>query len=225
MRALVRPLVLTLSIGFVAVTLAACKGDGGSGGGGGGGSGGGGSPPDGPTCIDTATCVDVLADFQACGGDLTGTWTYKNRCSVLDFDDPDAECPERVSASAILHGTGDVTFDGASITWGDPSTVTAFIRLEIPKSCFPLSCDVAEQQLLEQGVDVVCCEDVGTACVCEATKVEPLDPAPPSAYTISGSTITGDLGSGEFCVRPNGELWLRTQVGTKDELVGVYVKK
>ncbi len=81
----------------------------------------------GPTCSGT---------FDACGGDLTGTWDISIGCAnVVPADAPIANCPgSRVSVTAVP--TGSITFDPTS---GTMFLNAFYLALDV-SGTFPASC-------------------------------------------------------------------------------------
>lgn len=82
-------------------------------------------------------------DFDACGGDLVGTWEYTGACITLPPDalngnssdqSPFAMCEEQPLLSVTVDLTGTTTFD-ADGTYALEQTVTTSSEIAVPASC------------------------------------------------------------------------------------------
>jgi hypothetical protein len=82
-------------------------------------------------------------DFDACGGDLTGTWNYTGACVTLPpdalgggegDDNPFAMCTDAPMLAATVDLTGTTTF-GADGSFSLDQTLTLSSEITIPASC------------------------------------------------------------------------------------------
>ena len=154
-----------------------------------------------------AVCVNASAQerycetmtFEACGGDVLGTWTYESAC--LTFDDTSNLIPgcTDVTVTPTIDVSGTITFN-ADLTYNSAETVNTHIVMSIPKTCLPpeLTCE-----MMGQGQPV---EDTGTHCVINQTENETDNET--GTYVINGTTIQlvspDDPGqAAEFCVADN----------------------
>jgi hypothetical protein len=82
-------------------------------------------------------------DFDACGGDLVGTWEYSGACLTLPSDfggsnpddqDPFAMCTDKPQFAATVDLTGTTTFNSDG-TYSLDQTLNISSQLTIPASC------------------------------------------------------------------------------------------
>lgn len=183
-------------------------GDGGSGGDGGAGGSGGGD--EGPSCRATAEA------FEACGGDLDGTWELQDSCkeSPLELD----ECPEFKGEMGIEYPAGyAITFDEGELSL-PATTRTVTIEASVPLSCAPELgmadiANCAEASGPEtgtcQGDEVCSCENEMSDAIAASTQ--------PFTADETGQLELDEDGSYRYCV--NGDiLYLRGRpLGEKGE--------
>jgi hypothetical protein len=151
-------------------------------------------------------------DFEACGGDLVGEWTFSGACATLppgglggsgDGENPFAMCEVQPSASLTIDITGTASF-AADGTFVVDQLLTTSFSLRIPQSCL---------DDLSAGGPAPKCEDInlmtapdGDGCLSEDADEEPQMNMETGTYTVEGTTvvITGDDGEpgdpASFCV-------------------------
>lgn len=129
--------------------------------------------------------------FQACGGDLTGTWTFQTACSaVLDPGLPDGgvilPCKDPGRYESGLDVSGSVTFN-ADGTYTINRTSIASTKLTIPQSCLA----EISQQLMQP---YTCEMFIGTiengVCVSIQGEDSPIVEDTPGRYTVEGTQLT-----------------------------------
>jgi len=172
----------------------------------------------------TGECADILAEFEACGGDPTGTWEIQTLCHVLvGQENPD--CAGQTFSLGVVGGSGTVVLDGETIAFTDYNIVE-YGESVTPAECLMpgFTCDVLEMVTQKQWGDSGCCEELddGT-CACRGSAEAMLRDSS-GAYVVRGSTISIDEGPpGEFCVE-GGVLQIRSDAGTDDETV-IYMTR
>jgi len=142
------------------------------------------------------------ADFDACGGDIKGTWTIVSGCANGDavFSNVGMQC----AGAEISFGvdiTGDIVIGDGTIK--GELTISTELSEKLPKTCTGGMCDEPDPE----DEDAIVFEDKGDTCegTQMKTKTEDID----ETFTIDGSTIvTTDVESGEmetdetnFCVK------------------------
>ena len=149
-------------------------------------------------------CANEIAAFQACGGDIVGTWSYENYCfnsKVLGSDPFRGQCPGFMG-SLNLNIAGDITVT-ATTTQVSATTITFETDWSIPTSCFSLdagfytSCAQVQQVLAKSDGG---CTDTGSSCNCKQTSSQSQDAGEVKPRDNDG-------GMGEYCVK-NGKLYI-----------------
>ena len=151
-------------------------------------------------------CKDAVSGFQPCGGDLKGTWQFKDLCLADDVvlgENPLAEqCPEATLTFEVsMEGT--VSFDGTTMTM-TPGNTTMSSELTIPDSCLSVevTCD-SVMDFFKEGT----CVSAGGFCTCTRSEVNAGGEPDVSTYTVGGTDIVIDEGPDEapshvpFCVQ------------------------
>ncbi len=154
-----------------------------------------------------ATCAQATADFTACGGDPTGTWTFAEFCvDAKSVGDPfKGKCP---SGSATIDVTDDrtVTIDATTIKNG-AGTQTLKSTYDIPAACLSAN-GVTCAQVPGSDASLTCTSQANGDCQCNKQESNAKEPST-QTYTTSGSTITitdptdNSVTNGEFCVKSN----------------------
>lgn len=170
-----------------------------------------------------ANCKAAIDGFKACGGDITGTWTFADFCvdaKALTSDPFDGACPEFVAA---VEFTSD-----RQITFKDGTqTTTAGTETTVLTYSFPLSCATAKDKIAscaDVGDDSTACTESKTGiCDCVQTNTKQKE-ANSDSYTINGDSFaSGTDAPFDYCV--NGDL-LSAQGADSDSGVEVtYVLK
>lgn len=115
--------------------------------------------------------------FDACGGDLLGTWTMQETCVEAPSTSPIPNCPDATNDQTI-NITGTLTFEATQII--NNLSIAYNGTQVIPKSCFPegFSCEAMSSMQCTDGGDVCNCTYSGTDT--DTTT---------DAYTLEGNTI------------------------------------
>jgi hypothetical protein len=137
-------------------------------------------------------------NFNKCGGDISGTWSYSAGCVTLppESNPLGSTCPEAVY-TVVLDVSGTLNLaSGGSYTVDNTVNMTATI--DFPKSCLSgAPCDA----LAGQGGTV---KDNGDSC--SVTQSQPPQVQKESGtYSVNGSTITftgsdGKASTADYCV-------------------------
>jgi hypothetical protein len=157
----------------------------------------------------TAGSCEDFADFEACGGDVAGTWEFAVACadltlaSIFGADNEITMC-EGVTLAANIDISGSVTFE-ADGAYESEITRAFAIDIGLPLSCLPAGAMCAQLDNMEPGTEIS-----EAAGVCQLS----MDPAPTTeaevgTYELDGNTLimtmTGadpDAGD-EYCVEGN----------------------
>jgi hypothetical protein len=132
-------------------------------------------------------------DFDACGGNIVGTWTYTGACLTLppgalggtdSGDNPFAACSEQPHADFTIDVTGTATF-GADGSFNVDQTVTSGGGFYVPQSCLDelmpgLTCDALEAPVSEDGKGCLLSDDGDSM---------PQMDMETGTYTTEGSTL------------------------------------
>lgn len=142
-----------------------------------------------------AACDGIKSAFTACGGDPKGTWVFKELCVEPPSFGDAAACPT-LTGSVDVEINRDVTIDETTIQLA-AGTITASIQVNYPRSC----ANNADCSQLKDGFKAESCTENAGICECALPKDEKAQEAESMSYTLSGSTITTDEDSLEFCVQ------------------------
>lgn len=137
--------------------------------------------------------------FEACGGDVLGTWTYESAC--LNFDNAASLIPgcDGATIDPTVDVTGTITFN-PDLTYTSAEAVNTTVVMSIPLTCLP---EEVTCEMMGQGQAV---ENTGTHCV--ITQVEQENDNETGTYIVDGTSIRlvqpddpGQVAS--FCVTDN----------------------
>jgi len=133
--------------------------------------------------VDNA-CEDAKANFQACGGDIKGTWVVEEFCYAGAIEGPLDDCAQQEVSLELLHEGLEYTFGEDGTFSATAGTETQKLSVVAPLSCFGApSCEsisASEESLECSGSDV---------CSCTKTEVKPRE-AEQGTYTTDGGTLT-----------------------------------
>jgi hypothetical protein len=139
---------------------------------------------------DGGSTSSSCGTFTACGGDVTGTWSFKGLCGKsgpASFLCADA-------TSDFSGFTSTVTFNADGTFASSPSNSWT---AHIPTSCFgrdggvPVSCS-------QINATNVVCTDGATECTCKVSNMGLLPPS--GRYSTSGNQLTLVVGGGSSTV-------------------------
>jgi len=119
---------------------------------------------------------EISCDFEACGGDLVGSWKIIGACANVDeapAENPFESCGG--SGEILIDGSGLVDFAGDD-TFSANISLKPVFRYTLPAACVEMafqtasSCDDIGTELSDEGDVSTCTGDVGTECVCEVSE-------------------------------------------------------
>lgn len=98
-------------------------------------------------------CDGVVSGFEACGGDVQGTWTFEGQCVDVDINIPEFEQLQKICPSFDMGVAGDMTgtvvIDATTIA-RNITGQTMVLRMFLPKTCMVgMSCSEMETDLKE----------------------------------------------------------------------------
>jgi hypothetical protein len=178
------------------------------------------------TLVDPASCQDARAQYQPCGGDPKGVWTFADFCpdpaAAAGLDPFQGKCNGYVGGLEIV-STRELTIDATTTTSG-PGTVTLKFTGDFPASCIAEATDggTSDCTTFSNGGGTVCTDQGGGQCRCETTEVKQEEAGTPEPYTTNGSNWTGSENSGTYCV--SGDV-LYYRENTDSSLPLLYVLK
>lgn len=159
---------------------------------------------------------DVDCSFEACGGDVIGTWSFDDVCVDATglIADVQEQCPDAtVSVGGDASGTITFAEDGSYST----SLELSFSSLTtIPASCIPnaTSCEDLNSD------DTDCSGDIEQSCSCSGSSVE--SDSDSGNWSTSGTTLNLGLRQSEYCV--SGEtLKVDFAPGSPDDLDLLFI--
>ncbi len=153
--------------------------------------------------VVVSECKSVAEEFSACGGEVEGTWKFKDVCmddTVIGSNPFESFCP---TASVEI----EVEWD-ATITFNADNTYTQVMNSQsmnatynVPVSCLEqmggaVACVGGEDGLFD---DDATCAVEGATCVCSSSDVDTNDnPNQSGTYAVAGDklTITSTGGDG-----------------------------
>jgi len=147
-----------------------------------------------PTCPETP--------FEACGGDLTGSWTYAGiDCIALpDMSAQFGPSCTNVTTAVAADVSGTMTFN-ADNTWASHEVSNMAVTFVVPSACLPegATCDA-----FANPAAIVTAVEGGCQLVINQSKTEDES----GTYTTAGSTATmtdgedpTDVDTANFCVQ------------------------
>jgi hypothetical protein len=160
------------------------------------------------------TCDPGFGAGPECGGDLTGSWTYRGACGSTDVEDGVRQaCPGATFQATSHDVTGSLEFNGNNYTVD--VTDTADVNMTIPTVCAtPLGgCAGVQATLTQQLGRPTTCTTSPQGCDC--TTQTTAAAAETGTYTTSAGTLTtmpsgGGTNTYYYCVS-NGEFRYREQ--------------
>jgi hypothetical protein len=166
-------------------------------------------------------CSEVAQDFQPCGGDVEGTWKFKQLCSdttALGQDPFGGSCPD-ASVDMDITVDGTVTFTAGGEMQMSGMTMNMAITYNIPNSCIPANAQCVG--LFGTDAEDPVCAESGSKCVCEKTSTNTGEPETMS-YTVEGNNLVTTNSDGEvdtvpFCQQGNTVTVKITEEGNDPE--------
>lgn len=125
--------------------------------------------------------------FEACGGDIVGTWGIEESCAGLQATE---ECPQSAALYSRYNRTGVYEFSESGELTLTQRTRSSF-HWNVSLSCFPgYGCASLESLLSYDGVGTdadATCSDQGDSCSCDVTSsVEEMFTG---TYEVDGSRV------------------------------------
>ncbi|MDF1564625.1 MAG: hypothetical protein P1V51_16390 [Deltaproteobacteria bacterium] len=178
-----------------------------------------------PSC-GAVSCNPTMGAGDACGGVLTGAWTFAEACSGDSFQDTVRQACATASVTAeTFQYTGSLHFDGPGVGLvARDIDVTASISLSFPKTdvCALMGCGTIESTL-QPYVTTVSCSDAVITCECDVTVVSATQDT--AAYSATNGTVSIDGRTWYYCV-DGGQASFREYGAnaTEDFFTQVYVR-
>jgi hypothetical protein len=153
------------------------------------------------------------SSFNACGGNIVGTWKVTGECIGSQYNPFAAQCPSSTfSESASVSGT--LTFEtNGMYTITDMGMASG--SLSIPSSCLTpggiTTCDQLQADFNGDGGTgtMATCSTTSTGCSCQL-HANQATTTTNGTYTTSGSSLTltsnGTSGTSPYCVQGSGLL-------------------
>jgi hypothetical protein len=163
----------------------------------------------GNTAVAVSECSKIAADFEPCGGDPKGTWTFAEFCfdnfNLGNFGGSGQCTGAKVDMDVTMEGEIEIT---ATQVIPGPSTSTMKMNMSVPKSCIGTDCTALESEPdPDDGESGQTCTDEGDTCSCSSTQTNTDTDNSPEDYKVVGNTLVVTDADGdtvhEFCV--NGD--------------------
>jgi hypothetical protein len=151
------------------------------------------------------TCDPAFGAAPECGGDPSGSWTYRAACGATAIEDGVRQQCQTATFQATSHQvSGTLNITGNTYTLN--VTDNADVMMQIPQECAtPLGGCAGVQTALSQGLNSpTTCNQNGTRCDCESSVT--VSAAETGTYTTNGGTLTtmpsggGASGTYYYCV-------------------------
>lgn len=168
----------------------------------------------------TSACESEIAAYSPCGGNIVGTWYFKDYCfksKILGADPFNGKCPGFI-------GTIEYTIDGpftvtSTTTQAGALTSTISYNWTIPVSCFSVDAGIVQKSCAdlqasfkkkEDGGVTGTCSEVGANCVCVQSEAKTEPAKNPEPYSVSGNNFVqgdGGISTTTYCVK-NDKLYV-----------------
>ena len=159
--------------------------------------------------VQKGECSELADTFNACGGDVVGTWTIDTLCIYWDPNDnplagpgsPFEQCPELVFGVTV-DWVGTYVVDATTVTT-NLDQVISHQHWEIPLSCFGEGVTCA---MLDENMDEATCVDDGTSCTCDGEQIQGDGMQMVQTYVLEGNTFVSTTEEGtvsrlDYCVQ------------------------
>ena len=188
-------------------------------------------PPDKGTPPPIPKCIPGLAQKDACGGNLVGSWKYKAGCiSPSSFDDFKKACPgAKISNTGYAMDSGLhslVMKSDKSFTRAVKGKATA--KVLVPASCAILGCAavVTAAKLVLPTANITCKASAG-GCDCDV--ILPVVTLDQGTYKVNGGKVTATVNGKNydyyFCVKGGALLYRGTETNPIDRVVSYVLTK
>jgi len=153
--------------------------------------------------VVVSECKSVAEEFSACGGDVEGTWKFKDVCmddTVIGSNPFEDTCPT-ASVEVEVEWDATITFKGDGTYTQVMNSQSMNATYNVPLSCLEQMGGAAVCVSGQEGMfgDEANCGVQGTTCVCTSSKVDTNEePNQSGTYAVSGNklTITSSGGDG-----------------------------
>jgi hypothetical protein len=165
-------------------------------------------------CGGGSGSIPTCGVFQACGGDLTGTWTFDGMCgegdiatSMMDTSGLPPECSDIIKSfsmnisGTLIYANGTETSDVNMTMTARAVYSSACINAEAGTSVAVSQalCDAMSSGMSSTDGPTMTCKLASGGCDCNMTMSQSAQES--DTYTVSGSTLTYSGGDTiEFCV-------------------------
>jgi hypothetical protein len=154
--------------------------------------------------------------FLPCGGNVVGSWEFKEFCLELLQDPTGGECPTATFSTSGVQTSGTVTYN-ADMTGTTNTAISGTITVNIPSSCLGgMTCGQVNadiQQAIRPGGDLAelymaaSCTG-GNLCICSLVLRSTMMMAG-GPWSTSGNILSQGNDPMEYCVQGN-DLFIRT---------------
>jgi hypothetical protein len=147
-------------------------------------------------------CLDAFNQFQACGGDVQGTWTIQSFCEGKDLTFPDpfaGQCAGYELIASVDSYTGRVSFTDTQTTSEDV-VVVGSMSFSFPTSCISQSQTCASLSQNTASRNIPCTEDNGS-CRCTGTITTNLSGSAESYSVMNNAIVLTGETPRPYCVR------------------------
>lgn len=150
-------------------------------------------------------CDDLVTNFDACGGEIVGTWVFEGFCAgKIQGGGPVKNCPQQ-------EVTVDIEQVGLEYTFGEDKSFSATAGTEIekmtvdaPLSCFGGAPNCAAVAANSSEENVTCSDKSDTECSCTRTRSKARE-AQSGTYEVNEGVVEITTGDGtdttEYCVQ------------------------
>jgi len=136
-------------------------------------------------------CSEVADNFSPCGGDLVGTWKFKDICTGDQSlgGNPYAAVCEGANMAVEMTWDATITFNADGTFTSDFKKMTQSATLTIPTSCMGMVGKTCDATMAEDDWDA--CATQGDDCVCEKNETSTGgDGLGDGTYVIEGNTLS-----------------------------------
>jgi hypothetical protein len=170
--------------------------------------------------VDMVQCDPDFGQPDACGGDLSGTWSYRAACGTTPIATMiQQQCSTvDIRADAIEGGSGTLTVNGTSLTLDVELDV--HVEAGLPAACTFNGC-AGTQLVLQQALPQATIACTAAAAGCDCTIDGPVGQYSTGTFTTSGGIATVDgTDTYYFCVEGGSLSYRRFGTGIDEP---VYV--
>ncbi len=141
--------------------------------------------------------IAATCPFAACGGDITGVWTYDDLCFTEDELFGDLGCSGLTVTNVSGRVQGCVVADQGAIAETYEYTVNATVH--VPALCIGNACQALETALATLGIKASCRSAMRGGCRCEVA-LDAVGGGSDTYVTMGHRLILGDGTTYDYCV-------------------------